>query len=118
LEAVEEVLSVSDLFLIPSEKESFGLAALEAIACEVPVISSNTGGLPELMIDGKTGYICDVGDIEGMAAKALHVLKDDNLPTFKQHALQRALEFDVENVLPQYEAFYNKVLEATNKPVG
>ena len=118
LEAVEEVLSVSDLFLIPSEKESFGLAALEAMACEVPVISSNTGGLPELMIDGKTGFICEVGDIEGMATKALHILKDENLPIFKQHAVERAREFDVENILPQYEAFYNKVLEATNKPVG
>ncbi|MDH3709339.1 MAG: N-acetyl-alpha-D-glucosaminyl L-malate synthase BshA [Cyclobacteriaceae bacterium] len=118
LEAVEEVLSVSDLFLIPSEKESFGLAALEAMACEVPVISSNTGGLPELMVDGKTGFVCRVGDIEDMTTKALTVLSDDHLPSFKAHALARAQEFDVERILPIYEDFYNKILEQATKPIS
>ena len=118
LEAVEEVLSVSDLFLIPSEKESFGLAALEAMACEVPVISSNTGGLPELMVDGKTGFVCEVGDIEAMTEKALYILDDANLPTFKAQALARAQEFDVERILPHYEDFYHKVLEQTTNPIS
>ncbi len=118
LEAVEEVLSVSDLFLIPSEKESFGLAALEAMACEVPVISSTTGGLPELMVDGKTGFVCRVGDIEDMTTKALTVLSDDHLPSFKAHALARAQEFDVERILPIYEDFYNRILEQATKPIS
>jgi N-acetyl-alpha-D-glucosaminyl L-malate synthase BshA len=109
LEAVQEVLSVADLFLMPSEKESFGLAALEAMACEVPVISSNAGGIPELNINGVTGFNSNIGDIEDMTKNALHVLKEDNLPTFKTNALKRAQEFDVTNILPQYEAFYDKV---------
>jgi len=110
LEAVEEVLSVSDLFLMLSEKESFGLAALEAMACEVPVVSSNTGGIPELNVDGETGFICEVGDIEDMTKKALHVLSDEHLGTFKSNALNRAKEFDVEVILPLYEKFYEEVL--------
>lgn len=110
LEAVEEVLSVSDLFLMPSQSESFGLAALEAMACEVPVVSSNTGGIPELNIDGQTGYTCDVGDIKMMTEKSLHILSDDNLPAFKQNALNRAKEFDIDVILPLYEKFYEEVL--------
>lgn len=111
LEAVEEVLSVADLFLMPSEKESFGLAALEAMACEVPVISSNTGGLPELNIQGVTGFMSDVGDVEDMTRKALFVLDKDNLPTFKQNALARAKEFDISKILPLYENYYKKVMK-------
>lgn len=117
LEAVEEVLSVADLFLMPSEKESFGLAALEAMACEVPVISSNTGGLPELMVDGKTGFMSDVGDVEEMSKKALYILDDKNLPSFKAHALKRAKEFDVENILPLYEKYYMEVVDRTHKVI-
>ncbi len=117
LEAVEEVLSVADLFLMPSEKESFGLAALEAMACEVPVISSNTGGLPELMVDGKTGFMSDVGDVEEMSKKALYILDDKNLPSFKAHALKRAQEFDVENILPLYEKYYMEVVDRTHKVI-
>ncbi|WP_186753604.1 N-acetyl-alpha-D-glucosaminyl L-malate synthase BshA [Echinicola salinicaeni] len=113
LDAVEEVLSVADLFLIPSEKESFGLAALEAMACEVPVLSSNAGGIPELNIDGETGFACEVGDIEDMTAKALHILSDENLDAFKKRALARAKEFDVSNILPRYENFYKKTIEKT-----
>ncbi len=117
LEAVEEVLSVADLFLMPSEKESFGLAALEAMACEVPVISSNTGGLPELMLDGETGFMCDVGDVDGMSEKAILVLSDKNLPGFKSRALKRAKEFDVENILPLYEDYYNEIIDKSHKSV-
>jgi len=110
-EAVEEVLSVADLFLMPSEKESFGLAALEAMACEVPVISSNTGGLPELNIQGKTGFLSNIGDVEDMTKKALFILDKNNLPGFKQNALNRAKEFDIHKILPLYENFYNKIIK-------
>ncbi len=109
LDAVEEVLSVSDLFIMPSEKESFGLAALEAMACEVPVISSDAGGLPELNIDGETGFVCPIGDIDMMTEKALYILHPDQLETFKKNALERAKMFDVDNIVPQYEAMYERV---------
>lgn len=111
LEAVEEVLSVADLFLMPSEKESFGLAALEAMACEVPVISTNTGGLPELNIHGGTGFLSNIGDIEDMTRNALFVLDKNNLPRFKQNALERAKQFDITRILPLYEAYYLQVME-------
>ena len=113
LEAVEEVLSVADLFLLPSEKESFGLAALEAMACEVPIISSNTGGIPELNVQGVTGFLSNVGDVEDMTSKSLLILDKNNLPRFKENALNRAKEFDITRILPQYEAYYNKVLAAS-----
>ncbi|MFC3879042.1 N-acetyl-alpha-D-glucosaminyl L-malate synthase BshA [Algoriphagus namhaensis] len=113
LEAVEEVLSVADLFLMPSEKESFGLAALEAMACEVPVISSNAGGIPELNLDGVTGFVCKIGDIEDMTEKAKYILQEKNLPKFKENALARAKEFDIAKVLPHYEAYYKETIEAT-----
>ena len=111
LEAVEEVLSVADLFLMPSEKESFGLAALEAMACEVPVISTNAGGLPELNVHGVTGFMSNVGDVEDMTRNALFVLDKNNLPKFKANALKRAQEFDISNILPLYENYYLKILE-------
>jgi L-malate glycosyltransferase len=111
LEAVEEVLSVADLFLMPSEKESFGLAALEAMACEVPVISTNTGGLPELNVQGQTGFLSNIGDVEDMTRKALFILDKDHLPAFKQNALKRAQEFDIARILPQYENYYVKIME-------
>lgn len=112
LEAVEEVLSVADLFIMPSEKESFGLAALEAMACEVPVISTNAGGLPELNINGKTGFLSKIGDIDDMTKNALYILDDKNLPTFKHNALERAKEFDITNIMPMYEDFYRHILES------
>lgn len=115
LDAVEEVLSVSDLFLITSEKESFGLAALEAMACEVPVISSNAGGLPELNVDGLSGFTCDVGDVESMTQKAIHILDAENLTKFKNGALQRAKEFDIDNILPLYEAYYQRIIAQHQK---
>jgi N-acetyl-alpha-D-glucosaminyl L-malate synthase BshA len=111
-DAIEEILSVSDLFLMPSESESFGLAALEAMACKVPVISSNTGGLPELNVDGVTGFLKDVGDIDGMAEKAIYILEDETrLQQFKDNALERAKEFDLANILPEYENYYKEVIE-------
>ncbi len=111
LDAVEEVLSVADLFLMPSETESFGLAALEAMACQVPVISSNTGGLPELNVDGVTGFLSNVGDVDEMVRNAIYILQPENLPRFKEAALARALEFDITNIRPLYERYYEKVLE-------
>jgi N-acetyl-alpha-D-glucosaminyl L-malate synthase BshA len=110
LEAVEEVLSVADLFLMPSEKESFGLAALEAMACEVPVLSSNAGGIPELNLNGITGYACEVGDVEDMTRRALEILDPANLPGFKSRALARAKEFDIDQILPLYVDYYNKTI--------
>ncbi len=112
LEAVEEVLSVADLFIMPSEKESFGLAALEAMACEVPVISSNAGGIPELNVNGVTGFTSKVGNIEEMTKNALHVLSDEHLETFKKNALEQAKKFDIDVILPLYEKFYNDVAAA------
>lgn len=117
LEAVEEVLSVADLFLMPSEKESFGLAALEAMACEVPVISSNAGGIPELNVQGVTGFLSNVGDVEDMTRKALFVLDKNNLPRFKESALKRAKEFDISNILPLYENYYRKIMEKTAEKI-
>ncbi|MDB5009812.1 MAG: bshA, partial [Mucilaginibacter sp.] len=90
-DAIEEILSVADLFLMPSQSESFGLAALEAMACKVPVISTNAGGLPELNLDGVTGFLKDVGDVQGMADSAIYILEDEGrLATFKENALERA----------------------------
>jgi N-acetyl-alpha-D-glucosaminyl L-malate synthase BshA len=111
-DAIEEILSVSDLFLMPSQSESFGLAALEAMACKVPVISSNAGGLPELNVDGVTGFLKDVGDIDGMAQSAIYILEDEErLKTFKENSLARAKEFDLSIILPRYENYYNEVIE-------
>ncbi|AKQ46225.1 N-acetyl-alpha-D-glucosaminyl L-malate synthase [Rufibacter radiotolerans] len=111
LEAVEELLSVADVFLMPSEKESFGLAALEAMACEVPVISSNAGGLPELNIHGVTGFVSNVGDVKDMVKNTLFVLQDDQLPIFKANALERAKEFEINKIVPMYEAVYQQAAD-------
>ncbi|HPA36562.1 MAG TPA: N-acetyl-alpha-D-glucosaminyl L-malate synthase BshA [Chitinophagales bacterium] len=111
-EAIEELLAVGDLFLMPSESESFGLAALEAMACEVPVISSNAGGIPEVNIDGVTGYLLNIGDVQGMADKAIELLKDEEkLATFKRNAFAQAQQFNIEQILPQYESFYQQILD-------
>lgn len=110
-DAVEEILSVSDLFIIPSENESFGLAALEAMACRVPVISSNAGGLPELNEHGYSGFLADVGDVDTMAKYAIEILQDCNtLSKFKEQAYLRAKEFDLEKILPQYIRFYENII--------
>ncbi|ARS36334.1 N-acetyl-alpha-D-glucosaminyl L-malate synthase BshA [Pontibacter actiniarum] len=110
LEAVEEVLSIADLFLMPSEKESFGLAALEAMACEVPVISSNAGGIPELNINGETGFVSPVGAVDEMVENALYILDEEHLPHFKANALKRAHDFDIEKIVPLYEKLYQRTI--------
>ena len=109
---IDKILCLTDLFLLPSETESFGLAALEAMACKVPVISSNSGGLPEVNFDGISGYLSDVGNTDEMARNALKILKDDaTLNKFKQNALSVAKQFDIKNILPLYEALYKKALK-------
>jgi len=109
---INKILCFSDLFLLPSETESFGLAALEAMASGVPVISSNSGGLPEVNRQGYSGYLSDVGDVEDMAKKAISILSDDNvLFEFKSNALKVAQEFDIQAVMPMYERVYQKALK-------
>ncbi len=110
-EQMEELLPIADLFLLPSEYESFGLAALEAMAAEVPVISTNAGGLPEIIIDGFCGYMSNVGDTLDMAKNAIMILKDPEVhATFKKNALTQAEKFDIHNIIPKYEELYNRVI--------
>ncbi|HLU84263.1 MAG TPA: glycosyltransferase, partial [Vicingaceae bacterium] len=111
---IDSILKYSDLFLLPSETESFGLAALEAMANKVPVISSNTGGLPEVNIQGISGFLDNIGDIDGMVNHSLQILKDDKiLLKFKEQAYQHSKEFSVEKIVPLYEIIYNKALKNT-----
>jgi N-acetyl-alpha-D-glucosaminyl L-malate synthase BshA len=117
-DAIEELLAVSDLFIMASESESFGLAALEAMACEVPVISTNVGGLPEVNIHGKTGFLSEVGDIEQMAHHAITILSDEELlQQFRKNALAQARRFDIDKILPEYEAYYEEVVKASKLEV-
>lgn len=110
-DAMEEILAICDVFIMPSEKESFGLAALEAMACEVPVISTNVGGLPEIVLHNINGGTFNVGDIEGMADFGIQLLKDvEQLNRFKNAAFQTAKLYDIKNILPMYESLYQKVL--------
>ncbi|HRR07423.1 MAG TPA: N-acetyl-alpha-D-glucosaminyl L-malate synthase BshA [Rhodothermales bacterium] len=109
-EPVEEILSIADVFLMPSGSETFGLAALEAMACGVPVVSSNIGGLPELNIQGETGFLCDLGDIDAMTEAVKTVLNPQHHERFVLNALKRADYFRIENIVPMYEAYYNSVL--------
>ena len=109
---VEEVLSIADLFLIPSGSETFGLAALEAMSCSVPVISSDIGGLPEVNIHGETGYLCKLDDTECMANYAMNILQDEELhKEMAQNARNRAKKFEMNKVIETYEAYYEKVKE-------
>ena len=113
-EMIEEILSICDLFVMPSETESFGLAALEAMACQVPVISANSGGMPELNVQGVTGYLSKVGDVDDMANHAIEILgNEETLSKFKQNALARAKEFDINVIMPKYEAYYEKIIAET-----
>lgn len=110
-EAIEEILSVCDLFIMPSETESFGLAALEAMACQLPVIASNAGGIPELNIHGKTGFNSNVGDVDDMAKNSIYILEDEQrLLEFKHNALKQARHFDIQKIMPIYEKYYEKIL--------
>jgi len=109
---IDRILCFSDLFLLPSQTESFGLAALEAMASGVPVISTNTGGLPEVNIDGYSGYLSDVNAVADMSANAIKILKDaDTLKTFKANAKAQSKKFDIHNIVPQYEAIYEETLD-------
>lgn len=108
----KEILSVADLFILPSETESFGLAALEAMAMKIPVISTNTGGLPELNINGVTGFMSNVGDVDDMAKNALHILSSPEvLSQFKVAAYKRAEDFDITKILKDYERLYDRVVK-------
>ncbi|APY12586.1 N-acetyl-alpha-D-glucosaminyl L-malate synthase BshA [Seonamhaeicola sp. S2-3] len=108
---IDKILCFSDLFLLPSLTESFGLAALEAMASKVPVVSSNTGGIPEVNIHGYSGFLSDVGDVEDMTKNALYILSDEKrLKTFKENARKQALKFDLHEIVPQYEVIYQDTL--------
>ena len=108
---VDEILCSSDLFLLPSEKESFGLAALEAMALKVPVISTNTGGLKDLNINGNSGYTSDIGDIDSMAKNAIKILSDDSLKKkYRIQAFENAKKYDIKTVIPLYEKIYDQAL--------
>ena len=108
---IEQITQISDLFLLPSETESFGLVALEAMASSVPVVSSNVGGLPEVNIEGKTGFLRPVGDIDSMTSAALTILKDEtSLNQFKKNALKHAKTFDLDTIVPLYEDLYRSLV--------
>lgn len=110
---VEKVIGLADLFLLPSETESFGLAALEAMAAKVPVISSNSGGIPEVNLHGYSGYLSNVGDVEDMVRNALDLLKDEKkLLEFRKNAYHRAMQFRRDVILPMYEDLYKEVVDS------
>src|SRR5215218_3722826 len=110
-EQMEDILAIADLFLLTSDYESFGLAALEAMAAGVPVVSTNAGGLTEINVDGVTGYMGNVGDVATMSQQAISILQDDaTLKKFKQNAAQHAHSFDIQNIVPLYEKLYDEVL--------
>lgn len=112
-EQMEDILAIADLFLLTSEYESFGLAALEAMAAGVPVISTNAGGLPEIMIQGVTGYMGNVGDVDTMSKQAIDILRDDDrLQQFKANAFEQAKAFDITSVVPMYVKLYEDVLNS------
>lgn len=106
-----KILQISDLFLLPSEQESFGLAALEAMAAGIPVVSSNAGGIPEVNLQGETGYLAEVGNVDAMSNYALKILTNENLlRTMKANSLKRAKDFDIENIIPIYEQMYQQTI--------
>jgi len=111
-EQMEDILPIADLFLLPSEYESFGLAALEAMAAEVPVISTNAGGLPEINVDGYCGYMSEIGDVKSMSENAIKILENETTyQQFKLNALAQARKFDINNIVPQYEKLYERVVK-------
>jgi N-acetyl-alpha-D-glucosaminyl L-malate synthase BshA len=109
---VRKILCFTDLFLLPSRTESFGLAALEAMAARTPIISTNTGGLPEVNIQGVTGFLSDVGDVDNMSANAISILKDEKkLEKFKDQSYKFAQQFSIDKILPQYEKMYKLIIK-------
>jgi N-acetyl-alpha-D-glucosaminyl L-malate synthase BshA len=110
VDAVADLLRAADLFLLPSQSESFGLAALEAMACGVPVVASAVGGLPEVVVDGETGALVPLGDLDAMSERAVELLSPDRWRTARAAALRRARDFDESKIVPMYEALYTKVL--------
>ena len=111
LKSVEEFMLISDLFLLPSETESFGLVALEAMASKVTIISTNSGGLSEVNIDGVTGYLSEVGDLKQMSENSIKLLSNnEQLEQFKENAFIHSQKFDLPNILPLYECLYEKLL--------
>lgn len=112
-EPVEEILSIADLFMIPSGSETFGLAALEAMACRVPVLSSDIGGLPELNVEGETGFLCELGDVDCFTDRARRILTDEELHTeMSENAYRRAVEeFGMDRIVPRYEAYYERIID-------
>ena len=116
-EQMEDILAIGDLFLLTSEYESFGLAALEAMAAGVPVVSTNAGGLGEININGVTGYMGNIGDVATMSQQAIAILKDDEtLQQFKKNSAEHALKFDIHNIVPLYEALYQRFLPKVSLP--
>ena len=112
-EQMEDILAIADLFLLTSEYESFGLAALEAMAAGVPVVSTDAGGLPEIMVPGYNGFMGSVGDVESMSQQAISILQsDERLNEFKKNAAQHAAAFDIQNIVPLYEKLYEDVFSS------
>lgn len=115
-EEMEDILAITDLFVLPSEYESFGLVALEAMAAGVPVISSNAGGLPEINLNGVTGFLSDVGDVQQMSNNILQIFSDDKLfDSMRKNSLQQADKFDIKNIVPKYEDLYARVMKETRE---
>ena len=115
-EQISEILSIADLFLLPSETESFGLSALEAMACNVPLISSNSGGLPEINVEGQTGFQSNVGDVDDMSRNAIHILSDETrLLHFKKAAIHQARKYEKSRIIPMYEKLYCEVIKTYNE---
>ena len=119
-EPIEEILSVADVFLMPSGSETFGLAALEAMACEVPVVCSNIGGLPELVVDGECGFLCPLGDIDTFTDRTRQLLTDDTLHARMSASARRRAEkhFDINQIVPKYEAYYEEVIDRATVTAG
>lgn len=118
-EQIEDILAVSDLFILPSEYESFGLAALEAMAAGVPVISTNAGGLPEVNVNNYSGFLSNVGDVDGMCRNSLYILSDEErMMQFKANALQQAMKFDIHTIVPRYEELYTRFVSSATQVIN